>query len=59
MVYMAEPDEGECYRCERDDVETTEHTIHFFDDRDSKHVDLCPTCVRKVREADNPVRSIT
>jgi len=58
MVYMAEADEGECYRCE-EDKETTEHTVHFFDDRDSKVVDLCPPCVRKVREADNPVRSIT
>lgn len=59
MVYMAEPDDGECYRCERDDVETTDHTIHFFDERDSQIVDLCPPCVRMVREADNPVRSIT
>jgi hypothetical protein len=55
---MAEADEGECYRCE-EDKETTEHTVHFFDDRDSKVVDLCPPFVRKVREADNPVRSIT
>jgi len=59
MVYMSEPDDDECYRCERADRELATHTIHFFDDRDSQTVDLCPPCVRLVREADNPVRSIT
>ena len=59
MVYMSEPDDDVCYRCERDDRDLTEHRIHFFDDRDSKRVDLCAPCVRIVREADNPVRSIT
>lgn len=58
MVYMADRPDGECYRCENE-RETTTHMIHFFDDRDSQTVDLCPSCVRVVQNSDNPVRSIT
>ena len=57
MVRMGHDDKS-CYRCERDDVELSYHTVHFESGgRDSRY--LCPTCVRRIQQSDNDVRSVT
>jgi len=57
MVYMAERDDDKCHRCdEPGDTET--HRIFLVDDADPKRVYLCASCVRRIQQADNSVRSI-
>jgi len=48
-----------CYRCGDDDKETTYHTIRFDDDTPTKRKPFCSVCVRRLREYDNAVLSIT
>jgi len=48
-----------CYQCDHDDRETTHQTIRFDDDTPTTRKPLCAVCVRRLREAENAVRSIT
>lgn len=48
-----------CDKCERHDVETQRHTVRYDGDDPARKADLCPPCVRTLRQDDPEVASIT